>query len=169
MHSLSSCWWSVVVPTGRPAFSAKTVPVIKNGSKHASQFMGKERIQKQFPRRSALIEICAKQPSSAGPLSTQPALIFYFNNLTKKPIKAGLLNIERNLFREQDTSNKLRILHGSAEIRNFSSSELSERVKYFSTQEENFRIFKRPVMIYLLYKHQWNTKPSHFLLFHLRG
>ena len=66
----------------------------------------------------------------------------------------GLLNIERNLFRKQDTSNKLRILHGSAEIRNFSSSELSKRVKYFSTQEEKFRIFKRPVMLYLLYKHQ---------------
>ena len=43
------------------------------------------------------------------------------------------------------------IFHGRAEIRNFSSSvekyfvsERSERVKYISTREENFRISKRP-------------------------
>ena len=44
-----------------------------------------------------------------------------------------------------------RILHGQAEIRNLSSSvekyftsERSERVKYFSTLEDNFCISARP-------------------------
>ena len=46
------------------------------------------------------------------------------------------------------------ILHGRAEIRNFSSSvekyftsERRERVKYFSTREEKFRISKGPCNI----------------------
>ena len=50
--------------------------------------------------------------------------------------------------------NIYRILHGRAEIRNFSSSvekyfsiERSERVKYFPKREEKFRIFKRPCNI----------------------
>ena len=47
-----------------------------------------------------------------------------------------------------------RILHGRAEIQNFSSSVekyftsvRSKRVKYFSTQEEKFRISKWPYSI----------------------
>ena len=51
-----------------------------------------------------------------------------------------------------------RTLHDRLEIRNFSSrvekyftSERSERVKYFSTREEKFRISKRPCnILYLL-------------------
>ena len=44
------------------------------------------------------------------------------------------------------------------------TSERSERVKYFPTLEEKFRISKPSghVMFYLLYKHQWNTKSFHF-------
>ena len=38
------------------------------------------------------------------------------------------------------------------------TSERSERVKYFF----NTRRESGPVMFYLLYKHQWNTKPFHF-------
>ena len=61
-----------------------------------------------------------------------------------------------------------RTLHGRLEIRNFSSSvekyftsESSERVKYFfNTRRESGH-----VIFYLLYKHQWNTKPFHFYSF----
>ena len=60
----------------------------------------------------------------------------------------------------------LRILHGRAEIRNFSSSVekyftrlLRSIVKYFQHEKRNFVSPSGHVMFYLLYKHQWNTKP----------
>lgn len=56
----------------------------------------------------------------------------------------------------------------TAEIQNLSSSiekcfthSLHSLMKCFSTQEENFRISKRPCNILLLYKHQWDTKSFH--------
>ena len=53
-----------------------------------------------------------------------------------------------------------RTLHGRLEIRNFSSrveKNMRERVKYFSTLEENFAISARPyniLYIYTMFK-QW--------------
>ena len=44
-------------------------------------------------------------------------------------------------------------------------SERSEQVKYFSTWEKKFVSPSSHVMFYLFYKHQLNTKPSHFKLF----
>ena len=53
------------------------------------------------------------------------------------------------------------ILHGRAEIRNFSSSveeyftsERSERVKYLTHEERNFVSLSGYVMFYLSYRHQ---------------
>ena len=67
------------------------------------------------------------------------------------------------------TWNKYSILHGRAEIRNFSSSvekyftsERGERVKYFQHKKRNFVPSSSHVMFYLLYKHQWNTIPFHW-------
>ena len=39
-----------------------------------------------------------------------------------------------------------------------------KQVKYFSTQEEKFWTSKRPcnVLLILLYKHRWNSKPFYF-------
>ena len=148
MHSLSSGWWSVVVPKGRPAFSAKTVPVITNWWQTRATVLG-ERKNSEAISSSVRINRNLCQTTLQRRSSEYAAGIDVLLQQSYKEAYKGLLNIERNIFREQDTSNnKLRILHGSAEIRNFSSSELSERVKYFSTQEEKFRIFKRPVMLY---------------------
>ena len=47
-----------------------------------------------------------------------------------------------------------RILHGRAEKRNFFST--------FQHEKRNFVSPSGQVMFYLLYKHQWNTKPFHF-------
>ena len=50
---------------------------------------------------------------------------------------------------------KQRILHGRAEIRNFSS-------RVFQHKKRNFVSPSGHVMFYLLYKHQRTTKPFHF-------
>ena len=42
-----------------------------------------------------------------------------------------------------------------------------KQVKYFSTQEEKFWTSKGPcnVLLILLYKHRWNSKPFYFIIF----
>ena len=54
----------------------------------------------------------------------------------------------------------LRILHGRLEIRNFSSSEI-----FVQHSKRNFVSPSGHVMFFLLYKHQWNTKPFHLIVF----
>ena len=62
------------------------------------------------------------------------------------------------------------ILHGCAEIQNFSSSvekyftsECSEQVKYFSAQEDKFCISKQPCNVLLtFYYTNTNEIPNHF-------
>ena len=58
------------------------------------------------------------------------------------------------------------MLHGRAEILNFSLSvekyfinERSKQVKYFQHEKRNFVPPSGHIMFYLLYKYQWNTKP----------
>ena len=46
-------------------------------------------------------------------------------------------------------------------LKNIFMSECSERVKYFQHEKTNFVPPSGHVMFYLLYKHQWNTKPFH--------
>ena len=65
------------------------------------------------------------------------------------------------VFMAEYLANRAGILHGRAEIRNFSSSiekyltsERSERVKYLQHKERNFVSPSGYVMFYLLYKHQ---------------
>ena len=69
-----------------------------------------------------------------------------------------LVHIFFNLYKKQ------RILHGCAEIQNFSSSVEKSRkqVKYFQHEKRNFVSPSSHVMFYLLYKHQWNTQPFHW-------
>ena len=64
------------------------------------------------------------------------------------------------------------LIHGRAEIRNFSSSvekyftsDRSERVKYFQHDKRNFVSPSNHVMFYVWYEHQWNTKPFQLNIF----
>ena len=50
----------------------------------------------------------------------------------------------------------------AANVEKYFTRSLRSLVKYFSRLEEKFRIPSGHVMFYLLYKHQWNTKPLHF-------
>ena len=70
----------------------------------------------------------------------------------------GLVNKLSITITQKKNINRVPILHGCAEIWNFSSS-----VEIFFQQEKrNFIYPSGHVMFYLLYKHQWTTKPFHF-------
>ena len=47
----------------------------------------------------------------------------------------------------------------SSSVEKYFTSERSKRVKYFQHEKRNFVSPSDHVMLYLLYKHQWNTKP----------
>ena len=90
------------------------------------------------------------------------------NNIASIPSKvffcmSNFKNMIRYFFQSLDrlNTNTQRILHGRAEIRNFSSSvekyftsERSERVKYFQHERKKFVSPSGHVKFYLLYKHQ---------------
>ena len=52
-------------------------------------------------------------------------------------------------------------LRVASSVEKYFTSERSERVKYFQHEKRNFVSPSGHVMFYLLYKHQWNTKPFH--------